>query len=279
MTDKQRKIFRLVYSIVLSVLTVASGVLLIVQSERIYHSAAGYSREIVGEYLGTISPVLYIWIALVVGGAILWQVFPSEQKKLRATIYNTDTLQRLKKRLPAGVSSEKLEKAEIIKKVVWSVAIVFTVLAIVMVGVVVLDKDNYRLGASEFDPTRDMLNMLPRFLPWVAAAFVVAIIATVYVELSAKREVEEIKRLIVESRNHPTETVEKKSVVSLKEQLIARIPDKFKTENFRRYALLGTRISLAVLAITLFIVGIFNGGLNAVLEKATAICRECIGLG
>lgn len=288
LTDKQQKTIRLVYSVILSVLTVVSGVLLIVQAERIYHTVGKYSREIVSEYLGQISVVLYIWIAFVIVGAILWLVLPPEQKKLRATIYSTDTLKRLQKRIPAGAVSEKLHRAEIIKLVVWGVAIVFAIVSIVMVGVVVFDSDYYHLDANNFRPMEDMLDMLPHFMPWVAAAFFVAIAVSIYTEISAKYEVAEIKRLIVESKNNPTSTenakedklaILKNKLATLKDNLTAKIPEIVKTAKFRTYALLGVRISLAVLAIALIIVGVLNGGLLDVLEKAATICRECIGLG
>lgn len=280
MTEKQQKITRLIYGIVMSVLTITAGVLLIVQSQRIYHTPDRYSREIVGKYLGEISAVLYIWIAAVVVGAILWQVIPPTQTKLRGTIYQTDVLTKMKRRLPLCVESEKLHRAEIIKKTVWIVAIAFGILATVMVGLVVFDKNYYHLEASEFNPMQDMLDMLPDFMPWVASAFFVAIGVSIYTELSAKYEVNEIKRLIIESKKTPSQSSKDSTYApTLKEKILAHIPEKLKTENFRRYALLGTRVSLAIVAIVFVIVGVINGGLLAVLEKATAICRECIGLG
>jgi hypothetical protein len=39
------------------------------------------------------------------------------------------------------------------------------------------------------------------------------------------------------------------------------------------------RCVLAVAAITFIVLGIFNGGAEAVLDKANAICMECIGMG
>lgn len=280
MSEKQRKILRLVYGIILSVLTIASGVLLIVQSQRVYHSPGGYSREIVGEYLSQIAPVLYVWIAFVAIGAILWQIFPIQPQKLRATIYQTNTLKKLQRRFP-GLESEKLRRARIIKTVVFCATIAFIILAIVMVGIVVLDSDNYRPAGNGFDPMQDMLDMLPHFLPWVASAFVLLICVTIYFELSAKREVQEMKRLIAEAKNNanasPINTQNDK--VSLWEKIYSKIPDALKTQRFKKYSLLATRISLAVLAVALFVVGIINGGLAAVLEKAVNICRECIGLG
>lgn len=280
MSEKQRKILRLVYSIILSVLTVASGVLLIVQSQRIYHSPGGYSREIIGEYLSQIAPVLYIWIALVAIGAILWQIIPPEKQKLRATIYQTSTLKKLQKRFP-NLESEQLRRARIIKTVVFYATIVFVILSIVMVGIVVLDKDNYRPAGNGFNPMQDMLDMLPHFMPWVAFAFVVMIGATVHFEISAKREVQEMKRLIAEAKNNTdtAKTDTKENKLSLWEKIYSKIPEAVKTQSFKKYSLLATRISLAVLAVVLVIVGVINGGLTAVLEKAINICRECIGLG
>lgn len=280
MSAKNQKILRLVYSIVLSVLTITAGILLIVQSQRIYHSPGGYSREIVSEYLGDISAVLYIWIALVAIGAILWQIFPPEQKKLRATVYQTSTLKKLQARFPS-LESEKLHRARIIKNVVLYATIAFVILAIVMVGVVVWDSGNYRPAGNGFNPMQDMLDMLPKFLPWVICAFVVMIATTVYFEISAKQEVQEMKRLIAESKNNAENKLAttQNNKVSLWEKIYDKIPNALKTDSFKRYSLLTTRIALAIVAVVFVIVGVINGGLQAVLEKAINICRECIGLG
>ncbi|MBE7080094.1 MAG: thioredoxin [Clostridiales bacterium] len=40
-----------------------------------------------------------------------------------------------------------------------------------------------------------------------------------------------------------------------------------------------TRIVLAVCGAVLVVVGIFNGGMASILEKAINICTQCIGLG
>lgn len=278
MTEKQKKITRLVYGIILSALTIVAGVLLIVQSQRIYHSTpiSPYSREVVAKYLSEISAVLYVWIAAVIVGAILWQIIPPEQKKLRGTIYNTSVLKRTKSRLPLGVSSQKLHRMEVAKAIVWAVAIAFAILSCVMIGLVVWNKNYYHLEASQFNPMQDMLNMLPKFMPWVAAALLVAIGVSVYTEISAKYELNEVKRLIVESKKNPE--IIPQSVVQ-KKKLNVEIPQVFKSAKFKKYALLSTRVALAVVAVVFVIVGALNGGLLAVLEKAVNICRECIGLG
>ena len=48
---------------------------------------------------------------------------------------------------------------------------------------------------------------------------------------------------------------------------------------WRKYLLPITRIAIAVLGVVLVIIGIFNGGMADVLEKAINICTQCIGLG
>ncbi|MBO4940102.1 MAG: thioredoxin [Clostridia bacterium] len=40
-----------------------------------------------------------------------------------------------------------------------------------------------------------------------------------------------------------------------------------------------SRIALAAVGVVLVVVGIFNGGMADVLEKAVQICTQCIGLG
>ena len=52
-----------------------------------------------------------------------------------------------------------------------------------------------------------------------------------------------------------------------------------KLTKHKRAILLAIRIILVVSAVTLIIVGIANGGMYTVLQKANKLCQECIGLG
>ena len=38
-------------------------------------------------------------------------------------------------------------------------------------------------------------------------------------------------------------------------------------------------VCLMVIAAAFIVYGIFDGEINAVLSKATALCRECVGIG
>lgn len=279
MSDKTKNLIRQIYSIVLSVMTAVAGLLLIIQSQRIYRrdlleTERPYSREVVAEYLGQIAPVLYVWIALVVIGYILWQVFPPENKRLKATIYKTDIAKRMRAPLPTELVSDKLQKIELINKIVRGITALFGVVATIMVSICILNGENYSHPGQSFDPMNDFLIMLPQFMPWVAAFFILAVATSIYSEISAKKEIEEIKRIHKENKGFTPALIggkEKRSFI--------QIPEKFKTEKFKKGVTLGFRIGLPVIGVTLFIIGLFNGGVEEVFEKAINICTECIGLG
>ena len=46
-----------------------------------------------------------------------------------------------------------------------------------------------------------------------------------------------------------------------------------------RYAMFVCQAILIVVAIVMIVIGVLNGGMNDVLQKAIKICTECIGLG
>ena len=50
-------------------------------------------------------------------------------------------------------------------------------------------------------------------------------------------------------------------------------------ETKKNHTLTIVRVALLLLAVCLIVAGIFNGGMKDVLDKAVAICTECIGLG
>lgn len=269
MKDKAKSL-RLIYGIFLSAFTVAVGILFIVQSQRIYRSAdvSPYSYEKAVTYLSQIAVPFFLWVAAVIAGWVLWEIFPAEKEKLKAPYDAARILTRLKRRLPDnGAQSDSLKKADLIKKIVWGVCIAFCLLAAVMVAVCVWNKDNYTPIGDGFNPTQDMLHMLPKILPWVIVSFLLAAGATVYSDRSAKRETEEVKKLLSASKKAPAakNTGDKK----------IKLPALFSHAYFD-YAVKGV---ILVVGIVFVVAGCINGGILDVLEKAINICTECIGLG
>lgn len=269
MTKKNKLTLRRLYEASLSVLTVAVGALLIVQALKIYGSSATspYTREKVVKALSDIAVLLYLWIAAVIGGVYIRKFCPSEKPKLKGTVYQTAILKRLKKLLPEAEQYEKIKRADAIRKIVWTVCVVLSVISAVAIGCLIFDKRNYTPIGEGFDPTKDMLKMLPSLLIWTALFFIAKIAATVYCETSAKKENAEIKKIIATS----AKTSSAKTVNS-KEAAINNDSSRVKIVN-------ATRIVLAVVSITFIVIGCFNGGAKELFEKAINICTECIGLG
>ena len=76
-----RKRIHLIYSIVLSVMLMVTGICLCVACLGIYLSGEPFSREAVALAFGPIAVPVYLCIALVIGGVILDAVYPAEARK------------------------------------------------------------------------------------------------------------------------------------------------------------------------------------------------------
>ena len=82
MSEKTCKIVRTSYGRALSVMTVTLGALLIFQALSLYLSGntPAFSEESVSSALKKISPAFWIWVVMVVGGFVVWEVFPLKEK-------------------------------------------------------------------------------------------------------------------------------------------------------------------------------------------------------
>lgn len=265
MPGNKQATLRKVYGIALSVLTVITGAALIIQSQKIYRSAdtSPYTREKVIAALSQIAALLILWLCAVIGGAIIWKIYPEEVQKPKASFSQSELLKRLTQKLPDGAMSKRLKQSFVIKTALWSVCFVFGILATVMTCVCVFNPNNYTPLGPDFEPTADMLAMLPKFLPWVASFFILAVAVTIYTEISAKNDIKEIKRILA---------------TGVKQNRAEKAPNA-EREKDKRIFTLAARCVLACAAVSLIVIGCLNGGAADVLEKAINICTECIGLG
>ena len=272
MTEKHQITLRRVTGIVLSVLTVIAGVLLIVQSQRIYRSAeiTPYSYEKAKNALSEIAAFLFLWIAAVVAGWVIFEIFPAPTEKPRARFDRSEILKRLQKRVPENLAqgSEVLRKAKRAEKIVWGVCVGCCAICAALVALVVWNKKYYTPVGDGFNPTRDMIGMLPRILPWIVIAFAAAAFATIFTERLAKKETTEIKKLLAENRG-----VSGAAGVSGASNASAN-----KSQKDKRTLYIVRGVLLAC-GIAFMIIGANNGGAKEMLEKAINICTECIGLG
>lgn len=107
---------------------------------------------------------------------------------------------------------------------------------------------------TDWDLEAVMGSMMIHVVPWVAAAFLCAMVGSILCGRSVQREIAALKN--AETAPNVPKQAEKGS---------------------RSFNML--RIALYALAAVFIVLGVMNGGLRDVLVKAINICTECIGLG
>lgn len=280
MQEKTCKTVRLCYGIALSLMTLITGALFIWQTLDIYLSGGNrpFTAEIVSERLTRISPAFWIWVVMVVVGFVLWEVFtvPAKRAPLKDDCY---ALRRLKKRVPqkvgeSGLASLKaVKRGELINLIVKLCAAALC-LAGVAYGIA------YLATASNFpktDVNGEMLNMAAHLAPCVFAALLILCGVTLYLSISAKKQLPHVKQIIASAKADEKNGVE--AVYVTGNTAVADLYGRWKALSNHKYFILGVRIAIAVFAVTFIILGIVNGNMRAILIKAINICTECIGLG
>lgn len=248
------------YGIIFSVLTVVVGGLFIWQVLDVYFSRRLleeiFTRQIVIERLNNILIPVIIWIVLAVTGIVLWAFLPQEKFKLK--LDNVYVLNRLKKRMPsspkAGLETEFAFVKKEEKKIRYiRLACALYVVAVAIYGLI------YLLIPSNFtelaNATKEVVKMVKYVYPFIAIGFIACVGATVYEGISAKKQLDAVKKLVAGEKGN-------QEVIKSNEKPI-----------------MIARICLLVLGVAFVIWGILNGGMHDVFVKAINICTECIGLG
>ncbi|MCD8040638.1 MAG: hypothetical protein LUF82_03885 [Clostridia bacterium] len=271
MTEKKAKIIRLVYNIIFSLLTFTLAVLFIYEVCDIYFGSGGgvFTRAVVTERLGDISVCIWLWVAAIIIGLVLYEVFPPQGKKK----YGQDvrySLYRLKKKLPVKAEGDLLgdaaavAKYERILKIVWGVAAAGCVIFAAVGLAYLLDFSHFRGD----DVTEDVKTAIIKICPYVVCAFALCIGAAIYQGYGAKKKLPHIKRLVaLGKKDNPQYNRLERAYYAA---VAAVESDKY---------IWTVRAVLFVVAVVFIILGILNDGAGDVLLKAVNICTECIGLG
>ena len=271
MKEKTCKTVRISYGTIFGVFTVVVGALFIWQVLSLYFTgtAEGYSgdvftRERVVNALSKIDLFFWLWIAGIVVGFVLWEVFPLKAKPRK--ICPDLQLARLNKRMPA-TAPEGMEKdfATVAqsKKVVFALkCAAWALFAIACVYGLV-----YLCIPANFpnkNVTHEILNMVKHVFPCVFAGLLVICGAYVYEKYAVKAMLPAVQKL--------TKGLKPQSGNKTKVQAALAVFDN-------KWVILGIRVAIAVLAVAFIIWGALNGNARAVFIKAINICTECIGLG
>lgn len=250
-----------ILAIITTVFVILLGIMFIVCCAHLYFTGGDnpYSRFSVGKYLRILAVPSSITIVLIIGSLVV-KTLSGEvtDKKTRRT--NIELLESFSQRYDISSFDEKTQSAimterksrETFKYIAFSFSAVVFVLVLV-----------YMLFVSEFTVTTlnaDVVAALTVALPLSAIALGIHVPRVYLAESSAYRELNLMK-----------EYIKKNGATKAK-------PLPKKKENNIDFVLMSKCLIITV-SVVLVIVGIFNGGMSDVLQKAVKICTECIGLG
>lgn len=194
--NKTKKI-RLIYGIVLSVLTVAVGIVFIVQAADIYYSGESnpYTVESVKSHLLVPTIFLCVWIAAAIAGYVLSIVFPLQEKRARKKDY-AKMLDALKPRISQdeqnAVDNKALKRMLIARNVIWGVAFAVLFASGVYTAAYAFNPAHYHSETLK----ADILDLVRNVLGWAVASLVCAFGALGYEVFSLRREVKIAKSAV-----------------------------------------------------------------------------------
>ena len=278
MKEKTCRSVRLGYGTVLGVFTVVVGALFIWQVLEVYHTPAPpdfvgdwhpFSWGRVNEALSKIQLFFWLWIALIVVGFVLWEVFPVKERTRK--ICPDLQYARARKRLPA-TAPDGLQAEYDFVTTVNKINFALQTSAWALFGVAVIYTIVYLAIPSNFpaqNVTHEMLNMAKHVFPCVFAGLIIVCFARIYEKYTVKSILPHAQKLARATKSGDAVLVTP----------LGKISHAFEWFWGNKIALLVVRIVIAVLAVAFIIWGALNGSARSVFIKAINICTECIGLG
>lgn len=253
----------------LSLLLIAiTGVAFIASS--VWINAQGgspYTYESIGHAFRTVSPLVWVTLALVAVTGILSLLLPIEEGKLRPMRDSLARLQRVRRERDAS-AIDSHDAALIERDLRTSHILVYTLTALLTVGVTVtliytLDLSNY---TDEYNASVARAAVLAALS--LLPSIILAVVLSFRLTDSADRELAILSKMPKIGVSGGA-CQEKNGISHAFSSLFA--------DGSR--SLLITRCVLVAVSLVFITLGIFNGGMRDVLEKAVKICTECIGLG
>ena len=243
-----------------SVLCIALVILLAVSAIGIYRTGIAekqedplawvYTREKAAAALKPALPLFLISVAVTVACAVLNVRDERQDQPVKDIELNRDLM---RKRIAEPDDAMKKEEAlqKKIKYIGWGG------FALCMLPVLI-----YMLNGAHF-PNDDLEQMIGELalhvFPWIILGMAFLMVTAFLQEKSIQREYDAI-------------------MARMKEEKAAGIKAEPKAEEPRKDPKV-LRIVLLCVAVVFIVIGIFNGSMDAVINKAIRICTECVGLG
>ena len=260
--EKLRKV-HLIYGIVLSVIIIVTGICFIVSCIDIYKSGMRpFTYESISTHFMAIIVPVVLCIVGIVGGMVV-SCFPLEKPKIKGFIDTGITLKKMSAKIDISKCDNeaqgKITRERKIRRYSNYLCIDAIVVSLVISLIYVLNKSNFPAIDINAEMVNAMLFVIPCAIVSIASIYANVMICTA----STVRELEVVKQALRSGQQ---------SAVS--GQQATKEPN---SQNEK--ILFGARLTLAVIAVAFIVIGIFNGGMADVLQKAINICTECIGLG
>ena len=257
MNNKIIRLFRLIYGIALSAMSVISGLLLMAACLQIYHSGGEqiYTPEKVAAAFAPIALPIFITLALIAGSFLLAFLLPVEKPRVMQKQYPLllrIAYARADMQLCNGEIQGKIVKEQRRRRLVLLISLVAWVIGAAILIPYACNGSNY---SEELHLATDsILGVIWWLIPCSLIPTAFSVFSAYYCRASIRRELELVKQV---------------------PKTAAPLPRENKTNCKILYA----RLAILTIALVMLIGGFLAGGTVDVLAKAVAICTECVGLG
>ena len=272
-TKESEKKLRFALSIVTSLLLAVSGVLFVLSCYAIYKSGSSpFTRESIADSFSRIAVPVWITVGAVIAGGVFYLIFPPEEKKLKGK--RTDLLVLDKLRLQRVLCDDDIvltnvKKEEKKRFYLTVINVILVTLGATLPLVYLLNPANFPAISGEYNS--EIARGMTVYILALVPVFVYEIVYIILFDISVKKEIEVYKSL---PKGDAFELAVKEEELTDVFKKIASLFEKNSKD-----ITLGVRIALLLCGISFVVIGIFNGGMADVLQKAIKICTECIGLG
>lgn len=255
------------------------GVLYIISCIEIWKSGTSpFTRESIGYQLTKLLIPSIIAVISVILSFVLFIIFPTDEKKkkktdakdLRNILSETITLKECKVCRAEVIINERNKRFFL-----RTGGVLVALLSLIYPIIYLFTPESFGVTDVNTDVLLAALHVILSFIPLTAYC----VISSYMIETSYNVEVETLRIAIKE---HPTVTDaelyrEENSSVKLISRVFDGVTAFFKKN--RKVILIAVRCTVLTVGVVFVVLGIFNGGMGDVLDKAVKICRECIGLG
>lgn len=258
MSSKIQKWIHLIVNCILSVLLISLGIALMLSCLDIYNSGRKpYTPESIAAHFQEIALLVYVTVEYIVIGFVVNLLIPREKKKVNAIRDNALTLERLKEKAGTldGDLAVQAAKEQNKRKIFRLCTGIACVLLSIRPLLHFMNQNNF-----QGDKTQCVIHAMTVVLVYGAVSLALTFLCKALCSKSIDRQIAICKTSIA---NHGAaqNSLEKCEY------------------NAGKNTLLLVRCAIVAVAVVFIVLGIFNGGAEAVLKKANAICMECIGMG